>query len=303
MRTLRLSGTRAVIFLMGVSVFGVLHAADKLDKGVQFDSPQVLDLSAWSAKPEGSIVPVAVLAASEVEKIYGQTSIDEQTGWLKFSDDVYACKDSNACSQQHEHQLVATENGSVLRRGRQLSILPAKGSPIVFSDWQTPATRSADGDGESHWYLGRLAGSGYHRVEVQFGHDSPGNFLINPISGKTAFVHNGGDLVEASPDGLHLVTFNADNPPVSIRVAALDGSGPRFELICAASKSDDNIVPAFSGWHVAQAFDITLNGRGANNQLEHRAALRFTLAGTGWTVAASDQSQLNAIGFVCKENK
>jgi hypothetical protein len=286
-----------------MSAFGVLHAAGKLDKGVRFDSPQVLDLSAWSAKPEGSVVPMTALAGSEVEKIYGKTSTDEQPGWLRFSDDVYACKDSNACSQQHEQRLIATENGSVQRRGKRLTIVPAKGAPIVFSDWKIPETRNADGDEESHWYLGRLAGNGYHRVEVQFGQDAPGSFLISPVSGKTAFVHNGSDVVEVSPDRRHLVTFNADNPPLSIRVAALDASGPRFELVCAASKADDGIVPAFSGWHDAQAFDITLNSRGTNNQLEHRAALRFTLAGAGWTVAESDSKRLNAIGFVCKQSK
>jgi hypothetical protein len=286
-----------------MSAFGTLLASDKLDKGVRFDSPQVLDLSAWSAKPEGSVVPVTALAASEVEKIYGKTSTDEESGWLKFSDDVYACKDSNACSQQHEQRLIATENGGVQRRGTHLRIVPAKGAPVAFSDWKIAETRNADGDEESHWYLGRLAGNGYHRVEVQFGQDAPGSFLINPVSGKTAFVHNGSDVIEASPDGLHLVTFNADNPPLSIRVAALDASGPRFDLICAASKVDDSIVPAFGGWHDAQVLDIALNSRDTNGKIEHRAALRFTLAGTGWTVAESDKTQLDAIGFVCKQSK
>jgi hypothetical protein len=303
MQTLRHSGARPLIFLLCLSAFGAPQAADKLDKGVRFDSPQVLDLSAWSAKPEGSIVPVTALAASDAENIYGKTSSDGQPGWLRFSDDVYACKDSNACSRQHETSLIAAENGGVQRSGKHLRIVPAKGAPVVFSDWKIPESRSADGDGESHWYLGRLAGSGYHRVEVQFDQDAPGSFLVNPVSGKTAFVHNGADVVEASPDGLYLVTFNADNPPLGIRVAALDASGPGFELICAASKADDSIVPAFSGWHDTRAFDITLNIRGTNNKPEHRAALRFTLTGTGWAVAASGQTQLNAIGFVCKERK
>ena len=70
----------------------------------------------------------------------------------------------------------------------------------------------ADGDEETHWYLGTLPGSRYQRVEVQFGHDAPGNFLVNPQSGKVAFVHNGADLVAPSPDGMLLVTWNALNP-------------------------------------------------------------------------------------------
>ncbi|HTA64461.1 MAG TPA: hypothetical protein VK753_03070 [Xanthomonadaceae bacterium] len=303
MRTRRQSLTHPALVLLCMSAFGALHAGDKLDQGVRFDSPQVLDLSAWSVKPEGSVVPVTTLAASDVEKIYDEPTSDEQPGWLRFSDDVYACKDSSACSRQHEHVLIATENGSVQRLGKHLRIVPTKGALVVFSDWKIPATRSADGDEESHWYLGRLAGNGYHRVEVQFGHDAPGNFLINPANGKTAFVHNGSDVVEGSPDGLHLVTFNAGNPPLSIRVAALDASGPRFELVCAAGKANDSVVPVFSGWNDAQSFDITLKIRGRNNRLEHREALRFMRAGTAWTVAESDRTQFDAIGFECRQGR
>lgn len=300
MQTQRQSSTRPAIFLLCLSASGALQAADTLDKGVRFDSPQVLDLSAWSAKLEGPVVPVTALAASDVEKIYRTTSTGDRPEWLTFSDDVYACKASNSCSRQHEHELIAAENGDVQRQGNQLTIVPAKGAAVVFADWTMPATRETDGDEESHWYLGRLAGSGYHRVEVQFGQDAPGNFLINPVSGKTAFVHNGSDVVEASLDGLHLVTFNADNPPLSIRVAALDAAGPRLELICAASNTDDGIAPAFSGWHDAQAFDVTLTIRGAD-KIEHRAALRFALTGAAWAVAASDKARFDAIGFVCRQ--
>lgn len=116
-------------------------------------------------------------------------------------------------------------------------------------------------------------------------------------------MHNGSDVIEASSDGQHLVLFNADNPPLSMRVAALDASGPRFELVCAAQKTGATIVPAFSGWHDTQVFDITLKIRSKKNKLEHRAALRFTRAGTGWSVAESDRTQLDAIGFECRQSK
>jgi len=286
-----------------MSAFGAPHAADKLDKGVRFDSPQVLDLSAWSAKPVGAVVPVTALAASEVEQFHNAILADEQNQWLRFSDDVYACKESKACSQQQETRLIASENAGVQRRGKHLTITPAREATIVFSDWATPEMRSADGDEESHWYLGHLAGNGYHRVEVQFGHDSPGSFLINPASGKTAFVHNGSDVVESSPNGLYLVTFNADNLPLSIRVAVLDASGPGLELFCAASKADQSIAPAFGGWRDAKTFDVTLESRGMDDKPKHRAAMRFMRARTGWTIAASDKTLLESIGFVCKENK
>src|SRR5262249_57595272 len=76
------------------------------------------------------------------------------------------------------------------------------GKPIVFTDWSVAPRRTREGDAETFIYAGTLAGSHYHRVEVRYGHDSPGSLLVNPASGKTAYVHNGGNGVAAPPNGL-----------------------------------------------------------------------------------------------------
>src|SRR4029079_5405206 len=126
----------------------------------------------------------------------------------------------------------------VRREQRRLVIKPAAAPVVTYIDWAEPTTKNADGDSETHWSLGTLSGSGFHQVEVQFGHDAPGSFLINPENGKTAFVHSGSDIVALSPDKSRLVTFNPDNPPLTLRVAVLDESGPRIELECTARADD-----------------------------------------------------------------
>jgi len=163
--------------------------------------------------------------------------------------------------------------------------LKSAGAAVTFSDWTLPETRTADGDSEKHWYLGALAGSGYWRVEVQFGHDAPGNFLINPQSGKVAFVHNGSDVAAPSPDGLYLLTFNPDNPPATLRVAALDAAGPRVELQCNAGDGHESIE--FKGWHGVESFDLTLVPR-ARSRLVHALPMRLTRAGGVWTLAGAN---------------
>jgi len=99
------------------------------------------------------------------------------------------------------------------------------------------------------------------------------------------------------------VTFNRDNPPLSIRVAALDASGPRLQLQCEVGKDAEHVGADFKGWHDARSFDIALKIRAARSKLEHQVALRVTQNGVGWSIATPDQSQLGAIGFACTQTK
>ena len=202
----------------------------------------------------------------------------------------------------------------------------------MFVDWKEPTTRSADGDEEVHWYLGRLAGlsrpsmapagrswpsmapaalgllpsalgllpggSGYERVEVQFGHDAPGNFLINPQSGKVAFVHNGADLVVPSPDGRLLVTWNSLNPPLSVRVAALDTDGPRLVLQCETREGKARLTPVFKGWHDVAQLDLVIE-IGEQSKSMARLAASVELQEGQWRVSASDIGRVAAIGLSC----
>lgn len=267
------------------------------EHGLRFDSPGVLDLAS-RMKRAAFTVPVAVmkLSAADVAKILAAPAISEDPPLLRFADEIYGCaKPSRPCSRQHESVLVNTSSGTVRREGKHLTIVPMRGMPVTFADWIEPAARNADGDEETHWYLGRLPGSAYERVEVQFGHDAPGSFLINPQNGRIAFVHNGADLVAPSPDGRLLLTWNSLNPPPSLRVAALDETGPRMVVSCAAPERGLRLTPVFKGWQGAATFDFVVETGEPTAQL----AAELTRTGSQWVLRASDTVRLERIGFAC----
>ena len=270
-------------------------AADRAaDKGLRFDSPGVLDLAERALKNERGVpVPVTALAAVDADRILAAPARGEDEPVLRFSDDEFACKPaSTRCSLAAERKLLEAAGSKARRDGRRLTVGAAQ-----FVDWRVAETKTADGDEETHWYLGRLPGSGYERVEVQFGHDAPGDFLINAQTGKVAFVHNGADLVAPAPDGLHLVTYNALNPPLTLRVAALDHAGPRLELECAAH-AQSRITAQFKGWHDAASFDLVLQPADGGAGVP----LRIARGKDGWMVAA-DSTALAVAGFVCRQGR
>jgi len=269
------------------------------ERGVRFDSPGVLDLAQRPLKST-PLKPLIIdtLDATIAAGIVAAPAVGADAPQLKFSEDEFGCKQpAQTCAHEHETKLLAAADGTVRRIDKRLAIAAGAGQPAVFVDWTQAETKSADGDSETHWYLGRLPGSGYHRVEVQFGHDAPGNFLINPQSGKIAFVHNGSDLVALSADGTRLVTFNADNPPLSVRVAALDAGGPRLEFVCAARERDERSAVVFKGWKDADTLDMTIES--AADGAKRSTALRARRSGGTWHLATDNPAALSSAGIAC----
>jgi hypothetical protein len=274
------------------------HAADT-GPTLRYDSRGVLDLAIRVAQLHGAPIPVSVLAAGDAAKITAASTIAEDPLLLPFSDDVYACtKPSKTCSRQNERKLIEASGGTAKRDGKRLTLIADSGATADFVDWKMAESKSADGDAAEHLYLGTLAGSGYQRVEVNYEHDAPGNLLFNPKNAKTAFVHNGADVAAPSPDGKRLVTYNTLNPPLSIRIAAFDDTGPRVELECAVGNADEKTRALFKGWH-GNDIDLTLLplGEEGNKAMPLRIAQK---AGT-WSVAATDAQAFAATGFVCRQ--
>jgi len=277
----------------------LVAAKAKEDHGLRFDDPRVLDLASWTLKFDaGKALAFGKLDAATALAIMKAPAISEETPLqLPFSEDQFDCKDDAACMKAHEAKLIAQADGSVRRIDKRLVIAGA-GQPVILADWVQPQAPNAEGEHETHWYLGRMAGNGYHRVEVQFGHDAPGDFLINSKNGKVAFVHNGADIVRLSADGKYVFTFNTLNPPLTLRVARLDDSGPALVLMCQARARDDKTSGEFRDWSSANAFDFIVHVGGVAQDQD--VQLRLTHGDGGWSGAASDADKLTAAGFVCK---
>lgn len=282
------------IVIAAIGALPLICAGEHADRGLRFDSLQVLDLAARSLQaPPSNPLRVSNLSADEARRILAAAEISQEHATLPFSDDLFGCgTHAKKCLQAHERRLLAASS-AVRRVGAAIEIKPVDAAAFHFFDWAVAGTALADPDGETHWYLGTLPGSAYVRIEVQFEHDSPGSFLINQKSGKVAFVHNGSDIVALTSDGLYLLTFNMDSPPLALRVAALDAAGPRVVLECVVTAADDKTTAQFKGWH-AQSADLELSVK--NKPL----ALRIGREGESWDVAAADPQVLAAIGFTCR---
>jgi len=294
-RTHRLHLILAASALLASATFA---AGRDTARGQRFSSPGVLDLAQHAQLLKGKAIPVDALDAGLAQQILAAPTLDQEHATLPFSDYLFACPaESKTCVAQHEQNLIAASTGVVRREQLRLVIKPASARAVTYIDWAEPTTKTADGDSETHWYLGTLPGSGFHQVEVQFGHDAPGSFLINPKNGKTAFVHSGSDIVALSPDKMRLVTFNPDNAPLTLRVAALDESGPRIEVECTA-REDDRATAQFKGWRNAHGFDLLVQPEksGATESI----SLRVAQSNGTWSVAVADAKRLAESGFVCR---
>lgn len=260
-------------------------------EGLRFNSPDVLNLSIRpAADVAGREVPIVGMSLSDAATIRGAPERGDRADRLAFSAAVFHCSDDDrACVKRHEEALIAGEGKSVRRARGRLTIVPESAQPVTFVDTKVAATKIADGDATRHIYLGRIPGSGYHRIEVQFDHDSPGSFLVAGNSGKAAFVHNTDDVSALSSNGERLVVFNPDDLPLALTVAQL-GAVPVVEMHCTAKPT---VRASFGGWQ-GDAFDLTLT----YGQLIY--PMRLARNETGWTVVA-EQGIIAATSFACRE--
>ncbi len=289
-----------------VAVLCVAHTlgAAAADRGLRFDSPGVLDISAETVRMSGSPVAVVALDAAEASSIAAAPKLSDDASTLPFSGDVFGCgAKATDCFTKNETKHIAESGGAVKREDKRLTITPLKGSPVVFADWKDIVTKSVDGDGETHWYIGALKGNAYQRVEVQFFHDSPGSFLTNPANGKSLFVHNGSDVSSLSPDGQLLLNYDELNAPLTVRVASLGTDGPAMTLQCKGPTADEGPHFEFKGWHDATSLDLALVGQAAKSKLAHATAVRLHKTATGWDVATDRPEELKAVGFSCEQAK
>jgi len=298
-----MSVANKALFTFAISaISGMLCAAGHgVDRGLRFDSPGVLDLSARPLKLSAvHALATAPLTEDAAQAILAAPALSEDSPGLPFSATVFGCKEeARDCAQAAERARIDSNSRRVARNDKQLVITTIDGSAATFVDWVQPETKHADGDSETHYYLGRLPGSDYQRVEVQFGHDAPGSFLINPKSGKVAFVHNGGDIVALSRSGWHVADFAPLDEQRPLRIAMLDETGPRVELQCALAHGEKTDV-LLKGWHDSFTLDLELDVPARAAQPAVRLPLRLARAPGGWSIASTDAAQLGASGYRCE---
>jgi hypothetical protein len=289
---------RAIVLLALAAVpFAAIGAGDEY---LDFSSPRVLNLSAAladRARTRDVTHPVDIDSAS-VQTGPLAPVLDRPEIRLGDREAVAA-----TASKSGEAKRIPGRRGGVTRTGKVLTIAARGGEPFMFRDWAKAATRDADADGEAYVYAGTLRGTGYHRVDVQFAHDSPGTFFVHPGSGRLAFVHVADDLTVLSPDKRRLLVLNNGlNPPFGLVLASLRQDGPAVRMHCQA-RPEHRIYPSFRGWHSSPAvgFDLALTVRAPGDTEAYEAIpLRFLYLNNEWRILAPDAERLLQLtGFNC----
>ena len=259
----------------------------------KFDSPSVLFLGTNrpnTAPPQ--LRPVRYDILSRDDSLAILTSPDHD---LESPEMI-----SYGASAKKERTLISGERQRVRRSGKRLSVTPAAGSPIVFTNWSERGNVRREGDSAQYFYAGRFGRFEYYRVEDRLEHDSPGSYLINPSSGKMAYVHHGDDIAALSPDNFHLLVFNPLNLQEhrALTVVSISADGPTVELRCVYNKSnryDANV--SFKGWRDSKSFDIVFN---SNKPSVEPIPVHIEMVPEGWVVAVPDRLRLeDEFGFVC----
>ncbi|HEX7810975.1 MAG TPA: hypothetical protein VF460_03620 [Burkholderiales bacterium] len=267
---------------------------------LSFDSRRVLDLSgALSDRGRLKFTTRPVSIDSVTRQTGSIASVLERAEVRRGDPGVMS---ANA-SKKDEARRMADRRSGVSRKGKVLTIASRAGAPLQFRDWVKPATSEADGDEESFIYAGRLKETGYHKVDVHFGHDSPGAFLVHSRSGKLLFAHVEDDLASLSADRSRLLVVNSGlNPPFGLILATLRQEGPAVRLHCL-SEGGQRIIPTFRGWHASPAigFDLVLVARQPGEQEAYEAMpMRFIYLNNEWRALVLDAERLQqATGLNC----
>jgi hypothetical protein len=220
-----------------------------------FDRPEVLDLT----EPERLVrFKVRGLVAGALAPDAAAAILHLPDVGMEAPTHLAPSSKEGADAREAESKLIVAEEPAVIRSDKKLEIRPQSGDMVTFGDWAEPARKDADGDSETFHYLGRVGAAKYHRLEVRFGHDAPGSFLVNPASGKTVFVHNGGDVVALSPSGTRLASLHTAGAPYLLAVAAIGAAGPDVEFLCQAIDKHRIKSIAFKGWRDDTNLDLVL---------------------------------------------
>ncbi len=210
------------------------------DPGVDLGGHRHVDLSA--ASPPA--LPKAAMSLAEAQTLPATTEAcgDEAPGQIHW------LGEDTVADRRGEAARLAASGGKVRRVGDTLTVTPALGKPIRFSDVVVPATKTADGDATRFQFAGLLAGTRFWRIESDYQHDAPGSWLVDPASGDAFFVHNGGGAAVLSPDGRWLAVAELLNSPYRITLTEL-ASAP------AAPRIDCRVTEGARGAFAACGFE------------------------------------------------
>ena len=207
-------------------------------------------------------------------------------------------------AQSRDDARVRAQAAQVSRSGGRLVLRSARGATFTFADGQRPGTRDVEGDGVTFSYLGPVAGTPFHRVEMFDEHDAPSSFLVSAEAPVAILLRTGSDTVVLSPQGDRIVQVTDGlNGRFAVHVGSLAGGSYRLELACRATfdASTTQLEGQLKGWHPAPEVGVDLAiVTSVARQASGPIALRLVQRGNGWQVQASEPARLaRQAGLAC----
>jgi hypothetical protein len=242
-------------------------------------------------------VPVSMLPSAEATRVVAAPpaqGLYEQDGGIRMPNG--RCEGDEAkiqsCTRKWESGNLAKAKGAAVRKGGVLTLSPAAGAKVVFTDWEK-CSPEGECDGENFIYLGALPRSGALAVEIDYGHDSPSLVLVDPKSGQIAVVHYGSEPTFLNGPQTLLVSSEDMNDVTTLLVTRLDGGGPSIDLQCLGARTESSSFGVmFKRWTSDAAFDLVLVKAGQTT------AAHFERSADGaWTL----KSPSTVEGFECRQ--
>jgi hypothetical protein len=272
------------LILLSLILATPIHGAD--EEALSLESPVVINLS--RLLKASSQLKTRTIPFEKIDDTTGVIELTLSRTPRRLGDpEIVSPGKKNA----NEEALIALNHDVVSRTEKTLTISTKTGSPFKFRDWRH-VHKDADDDSQAFTYSGVIANSGLHKVDVDYQHDGPGSFLINPTSGKILYVHTSSDLTSISRNGQRILVMNNGlNPPFGIIVSALAKDGHGIELQCVgAADRKPKITPFFLGWypdpHVG--FDLLLKVQNEGSGIYEAVPVGFIQKSDGWHVSVPD---------------
>lgn len=206
-----------------------------------YSEVQVTDLSEMTSNTPPKDLPkksIVFIQEKNTAKMKSTTTLD------KNQIEILECE----LNKKTENVHIAAHKDTVSRSGKTLTV-SIPGRRVALENYYKSGTPDEEGDSVEFIYSGTLEKTNYHKVEVEYMHDSPWMYLINSVNGSVLLANVGEHTVRRLNDRILLIN-NSLNPPFGIVLVHLSDLGHKVELVCRSHRSNKSsrIIDEFEGW-------------------------------------------------------
>lgn len=207
-----------------------------------------------------------------------------------------------------EKTKIVRQKGIVTRTGKTLTIKRQSAPPFVFKDYLKPEKKNQEGDSQKYIYAGLLGSTGYHIIETEYMHDSPGTYFVNPNVDLILYAQTSEHSTFLSANNSLLIINNSLNPPFGLVMTSLSKLGHKIEFHCTSHISnepklrsqfegwDNKLNGEFKGWHNDPeiGFDLVVKIPKTGEPAEHNKdsiPIQFSFSSGQWHIFVPDTKQ------------